>query len=206
MSGSPTVFIVDDDKVVRHALSLLIETAGYTVLSFGSAESFLDACSADWRGCLILDVRMPGMDGPTLQKVMMERGIKLPVIFLTAHGNIPLTVRTIKAGAMDFLTKPVEAKVLLERINAALSLNSRFVEARERLSSLTEREQEVMELAVAGKSNKAIARELDISPRTVEIHRSRVMHKTNASSLLELADFIKEIERWAPPDRRHRRW
>jgi FixJ family two-component response regulator len=196
MSGSPTVYIVDDDKVVRHALALLIETAGYTVQAFGSAESFLEASSADWRGCLILDVRMPGMDGPTLHQVMREHGIKLPVIFLTAHGNIPLTVRAIKAGAMDFLTKPVEAKVLLERIGAAMNLNSHFVEAQGRLSSLTEREQEVMQLAVAGKSNKEIARELDISPRTVEIHRSRVMHKTNASSLLELADYIKEIERW----------
>ncbi len=196
MSGSPTVYIVDDDKVVRHALALLIETAGYTVQAFGSGESFLEASNADWRGCLILDVRMPGMDGPTLHQVMREHGIKLPVIFLTAHGNIPLTVRAIKAGAMDFLTKPVEAKVLLERIGAAMNLNSHFVEAQERLSSLTEREQEVMQLAVAGKSNKEIARELDISPRTVEIHRSRVMHKTNASSLLELADYIKEIERW----------
>ena len=197
MNTDPQVFVVDDDMVVRQALELLIGTAGYPVRVFANAEDFLAACGPMTRGCLILDVRMPGMDGPTLQRVLHERGIKLPIIFLTAHGNIPLTVRTIKAGAVDFLTKPVEAKQLFERIRMAMELNARFVEAQERLAELTEREQEVMMLAVTGKSNKEIARMLDISPRTVEIHRSRVMHKTNAASLVELADFLKEIERWS---------
>lgn len=197
MNTEPQVFVVDDDMVVRQALEVLIGAAGYPVQVFADANAFLKACGPMTRGCLILDVCMPGMDGPALQEVLHERGIKLPIIFLTAHGDIPMTVRTIKAGAVDFLTKPVEAKQLLERIRTALGLNARFVEVQQRLADLTEREQEVMMLAVTGKSNKEIARELDISPRTVEIHRSRVMHKTNASSLVELADFLKEIERWS---------
>jgi FixJ family two-component response regulator len=196
MSDNPKIFIVDDDEVVRHALTLLVETAGYIVHAFDSAEAFIEACGPESHGCLILDVQMPGMDGPTLQQELMQRGIMLPVIFLSAHGSIPLTVRTIKAGAMDFLTKPVEAKVLLERIRSALAVNLRFVEAERRLAALTEREREVMMLAVGGKSNKEVGRELDISPRTVEIHRARVMQKTGAANLLELAEIIKEIERW----------
>lgn len=196
MNDDLKIFVVDDDAVVRHALTLLLEAAGYIVRAFESAESFIEVCDPDSRGCLILDVQMPGMDGPALQKEMLQRGILLPIIFLSAHGSIPLTVQAIKAGAVDFLTKPVEPNVLLERIRAALAANSRLIEAGKRLAGLTEREREVMMLALAGKSNKEIGRDLSISPRTVEIHRSRVMQKTGAPNLLELSEIIKEVERW----------
>jgi FixJ family two-component response regulator len=196
MTTEPVVFIIDDDEVVRSVLAESIEAGGYTVRTFPSAEAFIAGCSPDCRGCIVLDVKMPGMDGPTLQKELLQRDIRLPIIFLSAHGNIPLTVRTIKAGAVDFLTKPVDTEVLLERIRTACEINNRFIEAKKRLENLTDREHEVLSLAVQGKANKEIARELDISPRTVEVHRSHIMHKTGAASLLELVEIMQEIDKW----------
>lgn len=190
------VFIIDDDEVVRDVLAESVQAGGYTVRTFPNAESFIANCTSECRGCIVLDVKMPGMDGPTLQKELLQRDIRLPIIFLSAHGNIPLTVRTIKAGAIDFLTKPVNAEVLLERILTACEINSRYIEAKKRLEGLTEREHEVLALAVQGKANKEIARELDISPRTVEVHRSHIMHKTGATSLLELVEIMQEIDKW----------
>lgn len=194
MNAQATVFVVDDDAAVRDALTLLLESAGHSVETYANPRDFLAACTPESRGCIILDVSMPVMDGPMLQEELSSRGIHLPVIFLSAHGNIPITVRTIKAGAVDFLTKPVEGAVLLERVQTALEQNSRMQEqtrARRllsaRLASLTEREWDVMTLAVAGHTNKEIAKRLDISYRTVEIHRAHVMQKTGASNLLELA-------------------
>lgn len=197
------VYIIDDDAAVRDSLTFLLATMGFSVETYAGAPDFLAVCSPELRGCIIMDVRMPGMDGPALQQELLHRGIRLPVIFLSAYGNIPLTVRTIKAGAMDFLTKPVDASVLLDRIREAFEQNSCLQEAVEKkqsisskLEHLTEREREVMALAVAGYPNKEIAKHLGISHRTVEIHRSRVMQKTGASSLLELvriADNFSEL-------------
>jgi FixJ family two-component response regulator len=192
----PFVFIIDDDDVVRDVLAESIRSGGYTVRTFQSAEEFIAGCSPDCRGCIVLDVKMPGMDGPSLQRELLQRDIRLPIIFLSAHGDIPMTVRTIKAGAIDFLTKPVDTEVLLERIHTAFEINRTYVEARRRLEGLTEREQQVLSLAVQGKANKEIARELEISPRTVEVHRSHIMHKTGAASLLELVDIMQEIDKW----------
>jgi FixJ family two-component response regulator len=190
----PNVFVVDDDAAVRDSVSLLLETAGIPHRIFDSAEAFLRARLDSSAGCIILDVRMPGLSGPELQAELNERGVSLPIIFLTAHGDIPLTVRAIKAGAVDFLTKPVNGSVLLDRVQAALAQSVRLQEeasAQESLSrrmeNLTDRERDVMALAVAGHPNKEIARLLGISHRTVEIHRARVMHKTGATNLLELA-------------------
>jgi FixJ family two-component response regulator len=199
MNTDPKVFIIDDDEVVRDVLAQTIETGGYAVRTFPSAEAFIGTCTPQCQGCIVLDVKMPGMDGPTLQRELLQRGVRLPIIFLSAHGDIPLTVRTIKAGAVDFLTKPVDNKVLLERIRTAIGINARYIEAMKRLENLTEREYQVMMLAVQGKANKEIARELDISPRTVEVHRSHIMQKTGAASLLELLEIVQEVEKWNLP-------
>jgi FixJ family two-component response regulator len=190
MSDEARVFVVDDDAAVRDALAMLLETAGYVVATFRDAEDFLNICTPGTAGCVILDVDMPDMDGPALQQELNRRGLLLPVIFLSGYGTIPVTVRTIKAGALDFLTKPVDGAVLLQRVHEALEKFSQLQKQAtsvSRLESLTEREREVMHLAVAGHTSKEIAQRLDISYRTVEIHRAHVMQKTGASNLLELA-------------------
>lgn len=189
-----TVFLVDDDAAVRDSLSLLIEQEGFAVETFAGAEDFLAACRPERRGCAIVDLRMPGMDGLRLQEELARRGVALPLVFLTGHGDIPTSVRAIKAGAVDFLTKPVSGAALMASLHAALAEGERLraqaessSTAASRLASLTEREREVMALAVEGLPNKEIARRLDISHRTVEIHKARIMHKTGAATLLELA-------------------
>lgn len=192
--NEPKVFVVDDDLSVCDSISELLEVAGYTVETFQSAEEFLEICTPDTYGCIILDVNMPGMDGPRLQMELARRKLLLPIIFLSGQGTIPLTVRTIKAGAMDFLTKPVKSSILLTRVQEAmeqLSVLRKRTEVSQfiagRMALLTERENEVMQLAVAGYTNKEIAQRLGISYRTVEIHRSRIMQKTGAPNVLELA-------------------
>jgi FixJ family two-component response regulator len=190
----PTVFIVDDDVAVRDSLSLLCETAGLRAECFDSAQAFLAAYRPEQPGCLVLDVRMPGMSGPQLHEELANHGDPLPIIYLTAYGDIPMTVQAIKAGAADFLTKPVNGALMVERILAAIeddvakrqrkaALSDQCV----RLAQLTDREREIMTFAVAGDSNKAIAKRLGISHRTVEIHRSHILQKTGANSVLELA-------------------
>ena len=194
MSPQPCVFIVDDDYAVRDSLELVIETAGLACHTFANAEHFLQAYFPGRPACLLLDVNLPGMNGDELQAELIRRNIHLPIIFLTAYGDIPMTVRTIKAGAADFLTKPVPSKLLLERIQAVLHDETRMHEQAlaeqalcNRLNSLTSRELEILPLVVAGHSNKEIARHLDISHRTVEIHRARILNKTGTTNLLELA-------------------
>lgn len=189
-----TVFIVDDDIAVRESLALLCETAGLPARAFACAEDFLQSCSQESEGCLILDLRMPGGDGTHLQETLTKQKICLPVIFLTAYGDIPTTARAMKAGAMDFLTKPVDGILLMERIRAALrqSAKQRLTAAElksilDSVEHLTEREREVMSLAANGQPNKAIARHLGISHRTVETHRAHVMKKVGAANLLDLA-------------------
>ena len=194
MSEQETIYVVDDDEAVRSSIAMLVKSAGYLVEVYADAESFLNACATDCDGCLILDVSMPGMDGPTLQQELIKRSIKLPILFLTAHGTIPTTVRAIKAGAMDFLLKPVDGAKLLQRVEEALHENRRAKqkiseqqEIMRRLNELTEREREIMKQVIAGYTCKEIARQLDISHRTVEIHRAHVMEKTGAANLAELA-------------------
>lgn len=194
-----TIFVVDDDAAVRDSLSLLIESEGYVVETYASAEAFLAAHGPESRGCAVIDLRMPGMDGMRLQEEMARRDILLPIIFLTGYGDIPTSVKGIKAGAVDFLTKPVAGADLLSAIAAALALAerkqadaSRNMDASTRLASLTEREQEVMKMAVEGLGNKEIAKRLGISHRTVEIHRAQVMKKTGAANLIELARLARD--------------
>lgn len=201
MSYYGYVFIVDDDAVVLDSLRMQLEAAGYAVATFHGAEDFLEICTPDTDGCIILDVSMPDMDGPALQEELKRRGLNLPIIFLSGHGTIPLTVRTLKAGAMDFLTKPVKGSVLLARVQEAMeqcailrkqAQASRSVASR--LAMLTDREHEILKLAVAGHTSKEIAQRLGISFRTVEIHRAHVMQKTGASNMLELARITSNLE------------
>ena len=203
MSIPSTVYLVDDDDAVRDSLALLFETAGLPVECYPSAETFLDAYRPDRAGCLVLDVSMPGLSGTELQAVLARRGFRLPIIFLTAHGDIPMTVRAIKAGAVDFLTKPVQARPLLERVQAAIAEDLRQRErlriepaAAAILASLTPRELEVAQLLVEGRTNKEIARHLGISHRTVENHLARVMEKTRTHHLVELARLME----WRAPE------
>jgi FixJ family two-component response regulator len=194
MTHQARVYVVDDDPAVRDSLALLLEEEDIAVETFGDAEAFLAVCRPTPRSCAIVDIRMSGMDGMQLQAELARRAIPLPVIFLTGHGTVPMTVRAIKAGAIDFLVKPVSGSALLESVQAALAESERLSQLSEvcqtaamRIASLTEREREVMLLAVDGLPNKEIARRLGISHRTVEIHKGRVMAKTGADTVLELA-------------------
>ena len=198
-TSNTTIFVIDDDSAVRDSLTMMIEQEGLVVQAFESGDAFLSAYKHVCRGCAVIDVRMPGMDGLQLQKEMINRHILLPIIFLTGHGDIPMSVSAVKAGAEDFLTKPVTREKLLTSIRAAikqgdklLAQNASVEEARSLLETLTEREREVMLLAVAGFPNKEIARRLGISHRTVEIHKSKIMLKTGAINLLDLASIAHE--------------
>lgn len=200
MMNSETVFIIDDDASVRDSLSLLFEHEEITVKVFESAASFLAAVDqTEPRCCAIIDIRMPDMDGMALHAELVRRGILLPIVFLTGHGDIPMSVRAIKAGAVDFLTKPVTSHDLLTSVHGALLESERIYaqhkandEAQACLRFLTEREHEVMLLVIEGLTNKEIGRHLGISYRTVEIHRSHVMQKTGAGSILDLARIAAE--------------
>lgn len=194
MSSQPCVFIVDDDEAVRDGLEMVMETVGLACLTFESAEHFLDHYDQTTPGCLVLDMNMPGMNGDELQAELIRRNIRLPIIFLTAFGDIPTSVRTVKAGAVDFLTKPVQISQLIERIQAELlcvvqlqEQNKVDVDFRKRLNSLTPRELDILPLTIAGIPNKEIAQQLGISFRTVELHRTNILRKTGASNFLELA-------------------
>lgn len=192
------VFVVDDDPAVRDSLTILLEQEDLTVESFASAEAFLAARRPLAGNCAIVDIRMPGMDGLALQAELVKRSAPLPLVFLTGHGDIPLTVRAIKGGAVDFLTKPVTGTALLASVHAALAESERLKSqaqeshsAATRIASLSEREKEVAVLAIEGLHNKEIARRLGISHRTVEVHRARVMHKTDTDSLFDLTRLAK---------------
>lgn len=191
---SPRVFIVDDDDAVRDALADLLTTAGLPVATFVDGASFLATVGPDSRGCVLLDIAMPGMSGYQVQEQMVRLGIALPVIFITAFGDVPAAVRAMRAGALDFIEKPFDGKAVIARARDALRSDegrARDAEAadtvRAKLRLLTKREQEVLRLVMTGQSNKEIARALGISFRTVEIHRGRVMRKMQAESLLDLA-------------------
>ena len=189
MPADKLVFIVDDDEAVRDSLELLLESAGHAVQVFEAAADALEACRTRPPACIVTDVRMPEMDGLEFQEKLTAGGIRVPVIVMTGHADVPLAVRAMKAGAIDFIEKPFGDEVLLASIDGALKRKPQAATdpaLMERLDSLTPREREVLELLVIGHPNKVIAHRLDISPRTVEIHRAHVMEKMKAKSLPEL--------------------
>jgi two-component system response regulator DctR len=193
----PTVFIVDDDEAVRKGLRTLMETVNLGVETFDSAQAFLDAYDPSQAGCLLLDVRMPGMSGLWLRDKLVEKDIKIPIIFITGHGDLPMAVEAVKKGAFDFLEKPVGDQRLLDTVQAALAKDAELrqqLAAQEvvaaRLALLTPRERQVLELVSAGKLNKVIASELGVSESTVERHRAGVMEKMQVDSVAELVTFV----------------
>jgi two-component system response regulator FixJ len=199
-NARPTIFVVDDDTAVRDALKLLLRSVGQAVETFGSAQEFLDAYGEDRPGCLVLDIRMPGMSGLELQQKLNEKHSILPIIFITGHGDVPMAVEAMQAGAVDFIQKPFRDQDLIDRINQALEKDTSNRAAlgerndiRRRLETLTPREREVLDLVVHGKANKVIAGDLKLSQRTVEIHRARVMEKMQASSLAHLVRMVLEV-------------
>lgn len=198
----PTVFVVDDDEPVRDAIGMLLETVEIPFESFASAQDFLEAYDGSRRGCLVLDIRMPGMSGLELQQTLLERDVNLPVVFITGHGDVPMAVEAMKRGAVDFIRKPFRDQELLDRIHEALSLEASqrahsadLEDVRGRFDSLTPREREVFQRVAAGQANKVVAIDLGISERTVEIHRSQVMQKMQARNLAELVRMQITLER-----------
>lgn len=205
-SDKQTVFIVDDDAAVRDSLRMLIASVGHSVEVFSSGQEFLEAYGDDRPGCLVLDIRMPGMSGLDLQERLSERGSILPIIFITGHGDIPMAVEAMRGGAVDFLQKPFRDQELIDRINEALDkdradrdmLGQRKVIV-DRMGQLTPREREVMSLVTSGRANKQIAHDLNLSQRTVEVHRARVMEKMRARSLAHLVRMAVAVEELVEP-------
>ncbi|GAA0850151.1 response regulator FixJ [Marinobacter pelagius] len=196
-----TVYVVEDDEAVRDSLELLLKSDGKPVKTYESANAFLKDYSDKMAGCIVLDIRMPGMDGMELQKKLNEKHSILPIIFVTGHGDVPMAVDAMKEGAVDFIQKPYREEALLEKIEAALEqdLEQRKTldekqEIIRRIKSLTPREHEIMDRMIAGQANKVIAIELEISQRTVEIHRSRVMHKMGTHSLAHLVRMVLSVK------------
>ncbi len=201
MTPEPTVFVVDDDQAVRRFLCGLIASVDLRVEAYASAREFLDAYEPGRPGCLLLDIRMPGMSGLELQKELAERAIGLPVIILTGHGDVQVAVHAMKAGAVDFIEKPFNNELLLDRVQNAVaesveadSTRVRRDQIMGRVELLTPRERQVLDMVVAGETNKGIGRRLDISDKTVEIHRAKVMEKMQAKSLADLVKMVAIVE------------
>jgi two-component system, LuxR family, response regulator FixJ len=212
MAEAPLVHVVDDDEAVRDSLSLLLESAGLTVRTYDSATTFLTALPNLAAGCVLTDVRMPGLDGLELQRRLTQLGVRLPVIVMTGHGDVPIAVAALKAGASDFIEKPFDDVQLLAAISSALAASQRKLDEASavaqitaRIASLTPREREVLDRLVAGQPNKMIAYDLGSSPRTVEVHRARVMEKMVVRSLPELVRMAIAAERATPPGKTSRR-
>ncbi|MFY9907063.1 MAG: response regulator transcription factor [Terriglobales bacterium] len=197
----PVVFVIDDDRMIREGLQSLIRSVGLRVETFSSAQDFLLAKRPDAPACLVLDVRMPGLSGLDLQLNLAEAGIHIPIIFITGHGDIPMSVRAMKEGAHEFLTKPVRGQDLLDAIQKAIASDrglrkerQELNEIRSRFDTLTPREKEVLDLVVAGLLNKQIADQLGMSELTVKTHRAHVMEKTNAESLAHLVRMAERLK------------
>lgn len=200
MTGNkPTAFVIDDDESIRKSLKWLIESVDIPVQTYPSSEAFLEDDTPKEFGCIITDVRMPGMGGLKLQEELKKHSIELPVIFLTGHGDVNMAVGAMKNGAFDFIQKPFNDQELLDTIQSALNFAGDLVQSEKRLheiesllSSLTDREREILELIVQGKPTKAIAGDLEISKKTVDFHRSNIMNKMNASTLAQLISMTVE--------------
>lgn len=199
--NSPLIHVVDDDDSVRKALSRLLQAAGYEAQGYANAGEFLLALPISTPGCIIMDVRMPGPSGLELQTALNRQGNILPIIFLTGHGDIPMSVQAMKAGAVDFLTKPVQSQTLLAAVSNALEIQGRASQQQERMDylrncyqSLTDREREIFRLVVQGKLNKQIGVQLGIAERTVKAHRAQVMNKMEVSSLADLVRVAGELQ------------
>lgn len=193
----PQVYLVEDDEAVRDSLALLLNAENYLVRTYESAEAFLKENVKALRGCIVLDIRMPGMTGMELHKKLLAIGCALPVIFVTGHGDVAMAVEAMKLGAVDFVQKPYREEELLSKIETAMTMDAEQQaalrekeELQRRIDSLTPREAEIMDMMVAGHANKVIAIDLDISQRTVEIHRSRVMQKMGTHSLAQLVQMV----------------
>lgn len=195
--SEPTVFVVDDDEAVRNTIGRLVEFVNLIAETFASAQEFLDSYDPIRPGCLVLDVRMPGMSGIKLQAELIEKNIHLPIIFISGHGDVPMAAEAFKKGAVDFIEKPFRNQILLDRIQEALTKDTQFRQkqteleaAKTKLAILTPREQDVMDLIRAGKPNKVIAGKLGISQRTVEVHRANIMEKMKVDSVAELVTLV----------------
>ncbi|MAX24429.1 MAG: DNA-binding response regulator [Phycisphaeraceae bacterium] len=195
----PTVFVVDDDAAVRESMAWLIESHGYEVQIFDSAQTFLDVYQPYMTGCIVLDVRMPGMDGLQLQNLLHERGCTLPTIFVTGHAEVPIAIAAIRSGGFDFLEKPFDDDVMLERIRQALALEAqsrddpdRHQDVINRITRLTPQEKRIMQMICQGMTNRQIADDLELSHKTIEVYRTRVMQKMQASSLPTLVRMLVE--------------
>lgn len=211
MARAQTVFIIDDDPDVLDAMSMLLHSNGLPTRAYNSATGFLRDLQSGEQGCLVLDVRLPGVSGLELQQQLKRRGISLPIIFITGHGDVPMAVQTMKNGALDFLQKPFRDQDLLEAIYRSLELNqhnseelAQIQEIQACIDNLTRRECEVMQHMVAGDITKVIAADLGVSPRTAELHRARVMEKMQVKTLAQLVQMVMQV-RGRPERRRYPR-
>mgnify|MGYP003631090527 CR=1 FL=1 len=197
MRNSPKVYVVDDDDAARDSLEALLTSFGHSVVAFASGNEFVEAVDESWTGCIILDVRMPGLSGPQVQQILRDRDNSLPVIIVTGHGDLPMAVKAMKAGALDFIEKPFDETIIMDGVTKAMAHNSLerqrsdgCTQTRQRIDALTPREREVMLQVALGHPNKVVAWELGISARTVEIHRARVVEKLQVRNLSELVRLV----------------
>ena len=196
----PVAFIIDDDATVRESVADLLSSVGLAARTFGSTREFLDSRRPNSPGCIVLDVRLPGPSGLEFQSSLARSGIDLPVIFITGHGDIPMSVRAMKSGAVEFLTKPLREQELLDAVHLGIERDrvrrrqaKLVAELRERLASLTAREQEVLPLVIRGRLSKQIAHELKLSENTVKVHRSQIMRKMSAASIVDLVRMAEHL-------------